>query len=324
MYNMVYDIQIGKYRLALLESVEVHKSVDLLADTAKIVVPGVYHNKSLSIDNKVKVGDPVIVKLGYDDRLLTEFEGYLMRIDTDGNNLTFNCEDGIYLTRKAIPPKVFTNCKVSDVAAYCMKHIGFTLNCTFKTKGHYYDQFVISPNDTVYNVLHKIQESTSANIYMKGHELNIHPAYIEKGGNVRYDFSKNIESADLQYRKKEDRPVEVTVSSVGADGKKRSVTIGQSGGDTIKRDIKTPMTEEAMKKHAENILNYSSFDGYEGSITGWLIPFVEPTYSAHIYDEEYEFKSGSYYVVSVTTTFSENGGVRKIELGIKLTDNGQI
>lgn len=319
---MVYDIQIGAYRLRLLELVEIHKSVDLLADTAKIVIPGVYHNKPLNIDNKVNIGDAVTIKLGYNDKLVTEFEGYLKRIDTDGGNLTFNCEDGIYLTRKSIPPKVFTKCKVSDVAAYCMNHIGFTLNCTFNTQGHYYDQFVISPNETIYNVLHKLQESSKANIYMKGHELNIHPAYIEKGGTVNYDFAKNIESADLHYRKKEDRPVEVTVNSVGSDGIKRSVTVGQAGGDKRTEDINTPMTEEAMKKHAENILAYSSFEGYEGNITGWLIPFVEPTYSAKIYDKEYEFKTGSYYVISVTTTFSASGGVRKIELGRKLTGNG--
>lgn len=319
---MVYDIQIGDYRLGLLESVEIHKSVDLLADTAVIVVPGVVYNQSLDVEDKVKVGDPVTIQLGYDDNLVTEFEGYLKQIDTDDNNLTFNCEDGIFLTRKGIPPKVFTKCTISDVASYCMNHIGFTLNCTFNTKGHYYDQFVISPNDTVYNVLYKIQESSDANIYMIGHELNIHPKYIEKGGKVEYDFAVNIEKSDLKYRKKEDRPVQVTVSSVGSDGKKRSITIGQPGGDKDGIDVPYPMTEEAMRAHAENRLKNKSFDGYEGSITGWLIPFVEPTYSAHIIDKEYEFKNGSYYVVSVTTTFSENGGVRKVELGIKLTDNG--
>ncbi len=319
---MVYHIQIGKYRLGMLESVEINKSVDTLADTATIIVPAVVNNRPLEIGDKVKVGDSVTIKLGYDDNLVTEFEGYLQRIDTDGNNLTFNCEDGIYLTRKGIPPKVFTNCKVKDVAEYCMNHIGFTLNCTFDTDGHYFDQFVISPNETIYNVLFKIQESTKANIYMKGNELNIHPAYIEKGGTVKYDFAINIESADLRYRKKDDRLVEVTVSSVGTDGIKRTITIGQAGGDKIKEDINYPMTEEAMRKHAENILTYSSFDGYEGNITGWLIPYVEPTYSAHIRDEEYEFKTGSYYVVSVTTTFDSNGGSRKIELGIKLTGNG--
>ncbi|WP_418894600.1 hypothetical protein [Limibacterium fermenti] len=77
-----------------------------------------------------------------------------------------------------------------------------------------------------------------------------------------------------------------------------------------------------MKKRGQEEIKYLSYTGYEGSITGWLVPYVEPTYSAHIHDAEYEFKTGSYYVVSVTTTFDENGGVRKVELGRKLTGNG--
>lgn len=322
MYKMVWDIKIGNYKLGLLESVEIHKSVDLLADTASIIVPGVVYNQSLDLEEKAKIGDPVTIRLGYDDNLETEFEGYLQRIDTDDNNLTFNCEDGIYLTRKSIPPKVFTKCKVSDVTNYCANYLGLSLNCKLDTQGAFFEKFVISPNDTVYNVLSKIQESTKANIYMKGKELNIHPAYIEKGGDVQYDFAVNIESSDLKYRSKNDRMIEVTVNAVGIDGKKKTITIGQAGGDKVTVNSKTTMTENAMKTTAENTLKYHSYDGYEGSITSWLIPVVEPTYSAHIHDKEYEFKTGSYYVVSVTTTFSDQGGVRKIELGIKLTGNG--
>ena len=319
---MVYDIQIGNYKLGLLQSVEIHKSVDLLADTAVVIVPGVVYNQSLDIEEKVKVGDQVTVKLGYDDNLVTEFEGYLQRIDTDDSSLIFNCEDAIYLTRKNIPAKVFVKCKIKDVAQYCMDYLGFELNCTMDGDTHYFDKFIISPNDTVYNVISKLQESTKANIYMQGTTLHIHPAYIKKGGNVEYDFSVNIESSDLKYRKSSDRPIEVTVTSIGIDGKSRSVTIGQSGGDKKTFDSKSTMTDEAMRTTAENILKYSSYDGYEGCITGWLIPYVEPTYSAHVHDKEYEYKTGSYYVVSVTTTFDESGGVRKVELGRKLTGNG--
>lgn len=315
---MVYDIRIGGYRLGLLESVEVHKSVDLLADTAKIVVPGTVYNQALDLEGKVKVGDAVSIKLGYDYNFVTEFEGYLQRIDTDGDSLTFNCEDGIYLTRKSIPPMVFTRCKIKDIANYCASHIGVSVNCTLDATTYYFDKFVISPNDTAYNVLAKLQESTKANIYMVGKILNIHPLYTEKGGDVAYDFARNIESSDLKYKKASDRPVEVTVKAVGIDGKSRSITIGQAGGDKKTFNSKTTMTDAAMRVTAENILKDSSYDGYEGSITGWLIPYVEPTYSARLRDKDYEYKDGTYYVVSVTTTFSENGGVRKVELGPKL------
>ncbi|WP_449398491.1 hypothetical protein [Chryseobacterium wanjuense] len=61
--------------------------------------------------------------------------------------------------------------------------------------------------------------------------------------------------------------------------------------------------------------------GYEGSFTAWLIPYVEPNYSIGIYDEDFPEKDGIYNVESVTTNFNENGGVRTITPGIKLSAN---
>ena len=312
---MIWDIQVGKFKLGLLELVEIHKSVDLLADTAVIVVPGVVYNQSLDVEDMVNVGDQVIIKLGYDDDLITEFEGYLQRIDTDDSSLTFNCEDGIYLTRKPVADKQFNGVTVEDIAKYLIAEVGgLTLNCTYSIQ---YEKFVIK-SANAYDVLKKLQDDTKANIYMKGNELNIHPPYIEKGGDVKYDFARNIESSDLQYRNKDDRKFEVQVIGIDLNGKKQTVTVGTTGGEKRTVHVSSPMSLDNLKKRGEAEMAYLSFTGYEGSITGWLIPYVEPTYSAEIYDSEYEYKTGSYYVISVTTTFSEDGGVRKVELGRKL------
>jgi hypothetical protein len=316
---MVYDIQIGDYKLGLLESVEIHKSVDLLADTAIIVVPSVVYNQSLDIEGKVKVGDPVTVKLGYDDNLVTEFEGYLQRIDTDDNSIIFNLEDGVYLTRKPVKDKQFNKTTVKEIVQYCLSEIDMKeLDCTYNIT---YEKFVIK-NANAYDVLKKLQDDTKANIYIKGNRLNIHPAYVEKGGDVYYDFAINIESSDLKYRNSDDRKFEIVVEGIGLDGKKKTVIVGTTGGEKRTVKIFNVMDDAALKQRGQEELKYLVYDGYEGSITGWLIPFVEPTYSAHIHDKEYEYKTGSYYVVSVTTTLDENGGVRKVELGRKLTGNG--
>ena len=316
---MVYDIQIGTYKLGLLESVEIHKSVDLLADTAVVVVPGVVYNQALDIEDKVKVGDPVVIKLGYDDNPVTEFEGYLQRMDTDDNSLTFNMEDAIYLTRKPVADKQFGKTSVKEIVRYCLSEIGMKeLDCTYDIT---YENFVIK-NANAYDVLKKLQDDTGANIYMKGSELNVHPSYVEKGGDVRYDFAINIESSDLKYRNADDRKFEIVVEGIGLDGKRKTVTVGTTGGEKRTVKVSGAMDDSALRQRGMEAIKYLTYDGYEGSITGWLIPFVEPTYSAHIHDKEYEHKTGSYYVISVTTTFDENGGVRKVELGRKLTGNG--
>lgn len=40
MYKMVHKITVGSYKLMLLESVKIVRSVDSLADRAEIVLPG--------------------------------------------------------------------------------------------------------------------------------------------------------------------------------------------------------------------------------------------------------------------------------------------
>ena len=319
---MVFDIQVGKYKLALLSSVEIHKSVDLLADTCTIVLPGSAYNQALRIEEQLTRGDAVTVKLGYDDvdSAPIEFEGYLQQISTDSGSITLTCEDGIYLTRKAVADKTLNNTTAKAVAEYVAGEVGgLTVNCTYDFP---YVKFVISNSTglvTGYDVLKKLQDETAANIYLKGSVLHIHPAYIEKFGEVKYDFARNIEKDDLVYKNADDRKYQVEVESIGADGKRMTEFVGTMGGD--KRSVKLyGVTDRAtMRKRGEEELKRIVYDGYEGGITTWLIPYVEPGYSAYIYDAEYEYKNGTYYVVAVTTSFSSSGGVRKVELGPKLS-----
>ena len=48
MYSMNFDITIGKYRLAALEKVAIKCSVENLADTADITLPGTLFNRALN------------------------------------------------------------------------------------------------------------------------------------------------------------------------------------------------------------------------------------------------------------------------------------
>lgn len=315
MYNTIWDIKIGKYKLLMVEEVEIHSSVDLLADSATINLPATNLNKRLDVESKIKIGDPVTIAFGYQPDLITEFEGYVQRISTDDGSIELHCEDGIYLTRKAIDDKVFTNATVSDIINYIANQIGgISVNCDV-TIG--YDSFVIS-RATGYDVLDKIQEDTKANIYMKGKELNVHYPYVERLGDVTYDFQRNVEKSDLTYKRAEQRKFQVEVESIGKDGKRIVETVGTTGGDKRTKKVYGITSREALKKIGENELSKLVYDGYEGSLTGWLRPILTPGYSAKVKDPDYPEKEGSYYVVAVTTSISSSGGVRKVQLGRRL------
>jgi len=295
-----------------VESVEIHKSVDLLSDTCVIKCPGSVYGKALSVEGKVEPGARVVVELGYNDELKTEFEGWLQRMDTDDGSLIFNCEDDLFMLRKPVVDKQFKNAGLKDILQYVVDQTGCGLKVSCKMTITY-DKFVISMAQGT-DVLKKIQEETKGNIYIKDGALQVHPLYKEKGGEVVYSFQRNIETADLKYRRKEDRRVEVVVEATQPDGTRISERSGTTGGETISMEG-GGMSREGMKQKAENEVAIRSYDGYEGSVTGWLIPWVEPTWTAVIKDADYVYKEGGYYVVSVTTTVDEGGGKRKVELG---------
>ena len=335
MYTMVFDITVTdiknrtSYKVAMLDKVEIHKSQELLADTAQITLPSAQYNVPLDIEDKIHRGDGVTIKLGYKETgLVTEFDGWIQRISTDGGNITLYCEDDLYLMRKSIPNKVFKQVKLKTLLEYVVNHCGVALliDCTYTWT---YSKFVIN-NATGYDVLKKVQDECGADIYIRDNYLCVKAPgeVIKKKVNEQgkeeevttyYDFAKNIEKEDLTYKDAEDKRFEVVVKANMPDGKVKELKFGTTGGDKV--EIKCATSDEAsMKARAESELKRRSYSGYDGSITTWLIPECEPGCKASIHDADYPKKDGIYYVNSVTTTFDKGGGSRKVGLSFKLDD----
>lgn len=316
-WNIVFDNNGKQFKLGILAECEIECSVDNLADTATIVLPDAVMNQVLNIENKIGRGTQVMIQLGYDGDLKTEFEGYIQEITTNDSTLKIICEDALFLFRKSVPDVELKPSSLKKIGQYLIDKTdpSFTLSCDFDIS---YEKFVIH-QATGYDVLKKLQEETKANIYFDtiNKVLHIHAPYVEIAGVVKYSMQQNIEKSSLEYKRAIDKKVEVTIESTDSKGKVKSITAGTTGGDKITLKV-GPMSEADMQKVAAAALKKNSFDGYSGSFDGWLIPFVKPTYSAIIEDKDYPYKDGRYYVISVKTSFSESGGVRTITPGIKL------
>lgn len=320
-FTMDWDIRFNnagkKYRLATLAECEIDCSVDNLADRATIVLPEAFMNQVLQIEDKISRGTEVLIRLGYNGDLRDEFHGFIENITTNDSTLKLLCEDALFLFRKGVRDVELKPTSVKKIAQLLIDQIdsSFTVNCDFDIA---YEKFVIH-QATGYDVLKKLQEETKANIYFdtKNKTLHIHPPYIQKGGDVVYSMHRNIEKSSLEYKRAIDKKIEVTVESVDTKGKVHQYTAGTTGGDKITLKV-GPMDQAGIRKVAEAALQKNNFDGYTGTFDTWLVPFVEPTYSAKIDDRDYPHKKGIYYVVAVKTKFSDAGAVRTITPGIKL------
>jgi hypothetical protein len=316
-WNIVFDNKGKQFKLGILAECEIECSVDNLADVATIVLPEAVMNQVMNIEEKISRGTKVLIQLGYDNKLVTEFEGYIQEITTNDSTLKILCEDALFLFRVGIPDVELKPSSLKKIGQYLIDKIdpSFTLNCDYDIS---YEKFVIH-QATAYDVLKKLQEETKANVYFDttNKVLHIHPPYLEKAGAVRYSMQRNIEKSSLEYKKAIDKKIEVTVESTDTKGKVTSITAGSTGGEKINLKV-GPMSEADMRKVASAALKKNSFDGYAGTFDGWLIPFVKPTYSAKIEDSDYPYKDGNYYIIGVKTIFSESGAVRTITPGIKL------
>ena len=317
MYTMIYDITIGSYHLQMLDSVEVHRSVELLADTCKIVLPAAEYNRAIGVEDKLKRGDKASVKFGYvETGIVEEFSGYLQTVSTDGGSITLTLEDALYTLRKAIPDATLKAVSLERLLLHVLKAVGSSLqlDCSYTWT---YEKFVIA-GATAYDVLKKVQEECAADIYIQGNTLHVHAVGEKVGVERKYDFAVNVEECDLTYRQAADKKYKVKVKATNPDGSIKEVEVGATGGDQI--EITCPTADAAsMKLRGEMELKRRSFDGYEGSITTWLIPECLPGDSATLHDDDYSQKDGTYLVTSVTTTFGKEGGKRKIDLGYRLS-----
>ena len=316
MYTMAYDVQVGQFQLGMLDRIEINRSVELLADTATVVLPGAEYNKALDVEAKLKRGDAVSIKIGYEESgLVEEFRGYLQSVSTDSGSITLMMEDDLYTLRKGIPNENLKRVKLSELLASVLTAADSNLqiDCDYEWT---YEKFVIH-NATAYDVLKKVQEECNADIYIQNNVLHIHPPGAMVGLERLYDFSLNVEKSDLTYRHASDRKYKVVVKATQPDGTVKELEVGSTGGNKI--EVKCPTSDEAsMQLRGEVELKRRSFDGYEGNITTWLIPECLPGDSAVLRDRDYPEKDGTYFVKSVTTEFSKDGGKRIVELGFRL------
>lgn len=317
MLKMVFDIVIGNYRLKMVDAVKVKHSVEQLSDTATIILPAMVEGVALKVEDKLKVGSKVTIKLGYDDRLQTEFKGYLKAINTDGGNLTLECEDAICLFDQKVKDGEHKSITMKALLEKVVQQVdpAITVQTEFDFK---WDKFTIY-HATARDVLKKVQDETKANIWFDGQTLHVQPQYAQASGRtVVFDFERNIETSSLKYRKASDRKVEVTVELTAPDGTKKEVKYGSTGGKSVKRTA-SGISEQTAKKMAENEYNLWCFDGYEGSFTGWLVPYVQPGDSVRLRDTDYPTKEGVYYVTGTEISFSNDGGKRTVKLGRRMS-----
>ena len=334
-YTAQSEIQIGTVKLHGITEVEIEASVDTIGGTAKITMPRRWVRRDgKKLLDLIKTGDPVAIKLGYNGKLQTEFNGYVSHIG-DTTPLVLECDDAWYTFKHAAHiSKSFKSVTLKALLQFLFP--GYGVDCIdFTFSGGY-----IIKDVTPYTVVKKIKEEVGfcAKLDEQGKRITCFWPYDFQGfGKHTYVFgtrdgtllanlrdrrlAPNVAANGLKYVRKDDRKLQITGKARQKDGKVISATVGSKDDDAEKRtmnfgsDVKT---ESELKARIDAELQRTNYDGYEGTITGFGIPQTAPGDTLALIDPENPDRNGEYLIKSVKLRYNDNGFRRENELSYKI------
>jgi len=275
--------------------------------------------KPFSFEQWLKVGMPVKVELGYNQQLVTEFEGYIAEIKP-GFPFELRCEDQMWqLKREKVKDKngktaiSYKRVKIADLLRDLMPAVIVDADSP-KIE---ISNFLIE-NATKAKVLQELKEKYGLAIYFRGKQLYAGLPYFERLDElVIYDFQRNLVSSELIYRRAEDVKLKAEVISILSNNQRIKIN---DVGEVRTIHVYDVADKAELRKRAKSELSRYKYEGFRGSMTAFGQPFVAHTQVVELRDVKYPERNGRYLVDSVKTSFSASGGYRReIEVGPKVS-----
>jgi hypothetical protein len=168
----------------------------------------------------------------------------------------------------------------------------------------------------VSEVLKMLKDDYGLYSYFNGDTLVSGKIYTDNPNNevVKYALDgarKNIISNDLKYHTKDMIKIKVRMTSHNAKGKKVSVVVGDDDGQEQKLVCSNIQDKKTLEALAKKELDRLKYDGFQGGLVTFGIPFVKHGYTASIENTEFKERSGDYYIDSITTTLNDMGALHR-------------
>lgn len=326
MFVLTPHITIGSVGFTACHEVRVTKSIHSFVDMAEIRLPascrlrkdGELQTQSVQAAKQFQEGDKVTIKLGYDDKLETEFEGFVKRVDFS-TPCVIECEGYSYQLRKTAHVKDWKDAKVKDILQHITSGTDITLSSDIpdiKFEGNFY----LNDEDGT-QCLDKLKKGMSLTVYFIGKTLYVgleQTAQLDK--EVKYRLGWNVIKDDnLKYRRNEDAIVRVRVTYKGKKGESKHKIFGKTGGVEQVMELGVITDDNLLKQMVNAEARKYRYAGYEGKITTFLVPFSQPGWKAVVEDQAFAERNGSYLIVSTDVSFGTNGARRVVELGKSLS-----
>ena len=313
--NMVARVTIGQVVFNQVSSVRITETIAEIGNTATVELPRHFRKlNGKAVLDYIKVGDSVKIELGYNGKLVTEFTGYVRRINAE-IPLLIDCDDDWYLLKRTKWNKSYK--AVTLKAMLGELATGYEVEAPELNLG----KFIVD-NASTYEVMRKIQSDYGLMTRISGKKLVVDFSYAwgEKTKRLIYHRQKNVRTSRLEWRRKED--VKVRVKLEYWEGKKKKVIYRggdeEGKGTAVKESPRIYASQADAAKAGDALYNKVAFDGFTGSITGFGVPAVHAGDTIELQDDIYPEKAGVYVTDKVTISYGPDGFTRECQLAHKI------
>jgi hypothetical protein len=296
----------GEIVIRKANAVKIESSWETLTDTATIVLPrNVRDFDKINVKTVFRKGDPVEIYLGYDEKLLLEFTGFISEVSAD-IPIKIKCDDFMYLLKKHTVNVSMRSTKLHDLIKLIVP-AGIEYDVADMNLGT--KRF---PNTTAAKILEELQGENIYS-YFVGKKLIVGKIYSDnKEDAVVFNFSQNVVDNALQYKNKEDVIIKIIATSTLPKGKKLKAEFGDDFGQEQHLSYYNITLEAELLKLAKADYDKYKVEGFEGNITAFGIPSVKHGMKAQVISYQYPDRKGLYFIKKVVKEFDDSPKYRQI------------
>lgn len=302
------EITIGDYIFRVCHSFSVRRSWKTITQIATIKLP----NFEGLID-KIKVGDEVEIKGGYDGEYNREFVGHVSEI-MPTIPVEIKCECKMWKLKQETISMSWQSTTLRDVLKFLVP--GATIECPEVTLSPFRLDKV-----TKAKALQKLKDEYLLTVYYRFEKLFVGLPYTEKDLPTKnYLFRTEGANANIDgliFKNAADVKIKVKAISMFPNNKKIVKEYGDNDGNstTLHYYNKSESEMDALVKEQMDRMKY---DGYRGTFKTKGMPFIDHGHIAHLLDAKYPEKEQSVFVDSVAVEYGPSGYNRIVEAGKKI------
>lgn len=322
--NLLSEVTIAGISTRAIQQGEIRSSWKELTDTCTLTLPRNLTYKNQRLDQVVKVGDQVTVRLSVNNKWNDEFVGYVREVDPT-IPMRILCEDEMWkLKQVPVKAKSWSKADISDVINHIMPDGIETKIFDGLSTSVSIGKFMVN-NMSAAQVLAKLREYGIFS-YFKNKVLHVGFAYDYSFNKHIVHFQKNVRGNDLKFRLAGDYKIQVKAIANLPTGQKtielypdaiegaelRTLNFGELSSDITER-------KKLLRQYAEAEIKKFNVDGYRGRVTLWGTYNVKHGDELVLRDSLYPERESTNLVDEVTTSWGEVYFKRECEVGPKVS-----